>query len=115
MNGAIVYKKGDSLPISSQLMPLVIAGHKTTTIRKGIRKVRTNTVLMLRSENREEVPIIVTGVRNLEARDLTRSDALRDGYSTVEELVGELRQIYPDLTAETPLTIISFNLLHPDR
>lgn len=109
------YREGDVLPITPEFILMVRSGSKTTTIRKGIRKVQKNAVLILRGGGADEVPVLVIGVKIRKMKDLDLNDAHNEGYSTVEELLGELLQIYPNLSGETPLTIISFRTLYPDE
>lgn len=42
--------------------------------------------------------------------DLTETDSVRDGFKDLRELQKELRKFYPNIRADSPVTIVHFEL-----
>jgi hypothetical protein len=74
----------------------------------------------MRSGQRSYIPgagyIHVTAVENVELDCLTDDDALRDGFTSADELRRELAELYPEqLAAGWQAYRVLFHLLPPDE
>jgi len=101
---------GRHLSIKSEYLESILSGDKVTTIRKGIITPKYTRVL-LHSGGKIVGEVEIESVRYLQVKDLTRKDALRDGFKSREELLEKLKKHYPDLSPEDWVTILEFRLI----
>jgi len=86
---------------------LITQGNKTTTVRRGQGLINPGPAVLCFNTD-DELPAAVTAVVEATIRTLTGPDALRDGFAGRDELLASLRDHYPDLDDDDPLTIMEF-------
>jgi hypothetical protein len=94
------------IPLASEFVPFVLDGRKVSTVRFGRRPYPTGKCV-LRSGG-QDVPVEIRCVRFCQFAELTETDALADGFSSLEELHRELRRFYPNVTPVDEVTIVEF-------
>lgn len=94
--------------IKKSLLDLIKNGRKTTTIRLGRRKVKTGALTFLCG--RETLKVQVTRVEYKSVDQLSQVDAQRDGFASLEGLIGVLRSFYPDMEPASEVTLVHFEL-----
>ena len=102
------YQLGDCIGINPEYWTLIDTGKKRSTIRRGIVDVVPGAIKMMHGGGRS-TPIRVLSARQCRAADLTVDDALLDGFDSLDEVQQELRRYYPDIVADSVLTIIEFS------
>lgn len=94
------------IPLANEFMRSVLDGKKVSTVRFGRRPYPTGKCV-LRSGG-QDVRVEIQRVRFCRFAELTETDALADGFSSVEELHRELRRFYPKVTPLDEVTIVEF-------
>jgi hypothetical protein len=94
--------------LSPKFIPLVLSGAKTSTIRAGRRDYQIGPAFI--ASGPTLIDVDVTSVRYTTAGELTEDDARREGYSGTLELISVLREFYPTLMENTPVTVVRFVL-----
>lgn len=92
---------------AEKFLPMIREGKKTTTIRNGERNY---SIGECDAFDPEEVNGFIIDVKNLEITTfgaLKEENAKTDGFSCLAELKEELLSFYPDLTDDSPVTIVS--------
>jgi hypothetical protein len=108
LEGAAVLMK-----LSQHLMADVEAGRKTSTIRSGVRtEYKLGTAVFMAGKTQLKVFVWRLSIARFEK--LTEAHARRENYNTVEELHSALLGFYPDLTLDSLLTVVDFQL-HPPK
>ncbi|MEM3980342.1 MAG: ASCH domain-containing protein [Ignisphaera sp.] len=96
--------------IKGKFARLILTGKKTTTIRLG-RVVPKSSEVIIHSNGR---PIAEAKIKNIiykKVKELKEEDAIRDGYSSLQELLSDLRNIYKvDINPDDEVTIIEFEV-----
>ncbi|AFK50654.1 hypothetical protein TCELL_0229 [Thermogladius calderae 1633] len=88
----------------------IIEGSKTTTIRRGIVRPRYKQVVVHAGSR----PIALARVEYVyykRLRDISESEARRDGFESRAELVSELRKIYPGIRDDEYVTVIGLRVV----
>ena len=102
-----------NIKLSAQYFDAVVSGHKTTTIRSGIRPYTLGpAVMQLVDDNGITVDshrITITGLKISRFDRLTHADALSDGFGTVDLLIKALLTHYEEAELKY-LTIVEFTL-----
>ncbi len=87
--------------------PKILSESKLITIREGHRDYRVGDTVMLCSHiNPWCVAATVSSVRHCTLREITREEALADGFSIASELYRELKKFYPNIAWGSDVTII---------
>lgn len=82
---------------------------KTTTIRLGDKVFCLGDVKLLCIEEQKELDSEIIEIRLVRFGDLGLSDAVSDGFNTIEELRRELENCYKKLVSDfEPVTIVRF-------
>lgn len=102
------YNLGKILRFKAKYLRQLLFEGKKTTIRKGIVTPKTPAVY-LESDGKIYGEATIKGVRFTKLSELTDEDALRDGFESRKELVKALQEIYPELSEDDWVTIISFS------
>ena len=89
----------------------ILEGKKVTTIRKGIRDFKVGEKILITSQDRIYAEAEITEIRRLKVSDLTDEDALKDGFSSKEELLKALKKYYSSIRPSDTVTIIGFKIL----
>lgn len=95
-----------TLPLAADLVPLVLSGRKTSTVRLGLRDYKKGNAALV--SKGAKIDIEITDITFTKVSDLTDAIAKRDGYETITDLLAALRHFYPDLSEERDVTIIGF-------
>jgi hypothetical protein len=101
---------GRHIMVKGKYVRDILEGRKTATIRKGIVKPKYNE-LIVHGGGRPVAKIVVERVYHKRVKELTDNDALKDGFRSREELVAELRSVYPDIKDDDWVTIIEFKVV----
>ncbi len=99
---------------------LVAPGHKTRTsilyggknisIREGHRDYRAGNPVMLCCHIEPWVVMaVITEVRHCTLAEVTEKECLDDGCQNNAELLAALKRFYPNLTMDSPITIIRWD------
>ena len=101
----------DSLKLRKELFPLVLSGKKTSTSRQGIRcfEVGEDIELIVTEDKTCSIEVTVTNVKHIKYKDLTEDEAIKEGYSSLEELQLALEKIYT-VNDDDDFTIIEFTM-----
>lgn len=97
---------GKFLNFKKEYLERVLEGGKVTTIRRGIVTPSHDRVY-LTCNGKALGEARISSLRFVRLRDLTDIDAKRDGFENKDELLKALRQIYPDISQEDWVTIIT--------
>lgn len=84
------------------------AGQKRATVRVGSVRVEPGERVVLACGRRTPLVAVVERVCRTQPRFLTTADAMRDGFTTLDELHDALEEIYPGLEPDALLSIITF-------
>lgn len=94
---------------ADKFFPLIKNGKKTTTVRAGKRDYRICSIYDIYNPDKTvHERVYVTCKYCIPFGELTEETAHTDGFSSLDELKKELLQFYPDLTAESPVTVVAF-------
>lgn len=99
-----------NLMLADDLFEGLHSGLKKNTIRHGHRDIQSGRVLRFDSTGGTQEPFYVY-VREIEhktAAELTDEDARNDGAENAEILLEAMKRFYPDITPESPVTVIRF-------
>lgn len=100
------HRLGRFLNFKRKYLERVLSGEKVTTVRKGIVTPEEDHVyLTCNGEVHGEARI--ASLRFTKLGNLTDADAKRDGFESRDELLVALKEIYPDITQEDWVTIIT--------
>ena len=97
------------ITFAEKFFPLIESGQKTTTVRNGIRNYRIGWCDALDPDGNLRTRINVNGIAVCKFGELTDDIAHTDGFFDVVELKNELLSFYPDLTNDSPVTVVHFN------
>ena len=99
-------------PAKMSLLPEYIKdireGRKSTTIRRGKRKISTPELIF--ESFTSSIQVQVLSVRHQKFGELTNVDAQKDGFATLEELMTALYAFYANINPHTEVTIIDFKV-----
>lgn len=93
---------------ADKFFSLIEAGIKTTTVRSGIREYDNDWYNAYNPDHVFFMAIKITGTAITKFGALTDDIAKTDGFHDVDELKAELLSFYPDLTDDSPVTIVHF-------
>ena len=97
--------------VKGEFVDLILQGKKTTTIRLG-RVIPRYDEMIVHGGGRPIAKIKVKNVIVKKVRELTDEDAKKDGFSSVEELLKNLEEVYQTKINDDDLvTIIEFEVL----
>ncbi len=101
---------GRHIMVKGRYIRDIVEGRKTATIRKGIVKPKYREMIV-HGGGRPIAKISIERVYHKKVKELTDQDALKDGFSSREELIEELKKVYPDITEDDWVTIIEFKVI----
>ncbi len=97
--------------VKGRFVDLILKGIKTTTIRLGKVVPRYNEII-IHGGGRPIAKAIIKRVVYKRVKELTDEDARKDGYSSVEELIRDLENVYGrKIYPEDLVTIIEFEVV----
>ena len=98
------------LKLRKKMFAEVFSGKKTSTSRQGYRPiVPENELRLVAPDGSVSVDVIVTDVKHCKFDELTLEEAIKEGYSSLEEMKEVLKNLY-DIEAEDNFTLIEFEL-----
>jgi hypothetical protein len=95
-----------AIPLASDLIPLVLSGRKTSTVRLGIRDYPLGPARIVSGS--VDIPIEITEIEFMKLRDLGESVARTEGYATLEEFFSTLKIFYPGADSDRDVTVVRF-------
>ncbi len=101
---------GRHLMVKGRYVEDILSGRKKATIRRGIVKPKYDEIIV-HGGGRPVAKIRVVRVYYKRVYELSDEDALKDGFSSREELVRELKNVYPDIRDDEYVTIIEFEVI----
>jgi len=101
---------GRHLMVKGEYVDDILSGRKRATIRLGRVRVKYDE-LIVHGGGRPVAKVRVKNVVYKKVRDLTLEDALKDGFSSVEELLQALRKAYGEIRPDDYVTIIEFEVV----
>lgn len=96
------------ITFADKFFDLINAGIKTTTVRNGVREYKNCLYYAYNPDKTYHTIIKITGTAITKFGSLTDDVAKTDGFNNVDELKQELLSFYPDLTDDSPVTIVHF-------
>lgn len=93
---------------SKKYLEDLLKGTKLSTVRLGNVKYRVGDEVLVYCGGLVLGRARITGVKRKRFIDLTEEDAVMDGFPSLRDLLKALKQHYPNLKANTPLTVIRF-------
>ncbi len=96
------------LIFSKEYLRDLLEGRKTGTIRLGSARYKVGDVVLVYCGGFILGKARITSVTHKRVVDLTEEDALRDGFDSYGDLIRALKQHYPNLKPDTPLTALTF-------
>jgi hypothetical protein len=96
------------LMFSKKYLNELLSGSKLTTIRAGNVRYRPGDIVLVYCGGLVLGRARILRVERKKLIDLTEEDARRDGFSSLQELLKALKQHYPNIRRDTPLTLIEF-------
>ncbi|KKR10321.1 MAG: hypothetical protein UT37_C0003G0020 [Parcubacteria group bacterium GW2011_GWA2_39_18] len=83
---------------------------KTLTVREGHRDYRVGSPVMLCCHIVPwAVMATIVEVRHCLLKEVTQEECLQDGVRNLEELLNNLRKYYPNISLDSPVTIIKWD------
>lgn len=95
--------------VKGKYVDLILSGKKTATIRLGLVRPRYKEMIV-HGGGRPVAKISVKRVIYKKVKELTEEDAVKDGFNNLNELLKELRKVYPNITGDDWVTIIEFQV-----
>ena len=91
------------------MFPALKNGTKTRTSRFGKRDINVGdkAVFVMTENEKVKFPVVITGVSYCKFFELTQEEAIKEGYSSLEELKSALIKIYNPFDDDV-FTIIEF-------
>lgn len=109
MPGRAVKYVGRNLMIKGMYVEKVLSNMKRATIRRGIVKSKYKEVI-IHAGGRPIAKAKITRVYHKKLRELGEYEARIEGYSSVEELLRELKRVYKDAKDDEYFTVIEFEI-----
>jgi hypothetical protein len=97
------------IPLAPDLVPLVLSGKKTSTVRLGIRNYPLGPAKIV--SGKVSIPIEITEVKFMKVGSLDEGVANSEGYGSLSDLLHALRRFYPDAENDRDVTVIRFRQL----
>lgn len=95
------------IKLLDKFLDLVLKGKKKTTIRYGYVFLTDNYIPLV--SNSRTLRVRITKIDySKKYGDLDEKDAKQDGFNSLSELKSQMERFYPSISANDPITIISF-------
>ncbi|NHW23334.1 MAG: ASCH domain-containing protein [Archaeoglobales archaeon] len=101
----------DRINFDLEFVPLIIAGTKKTTIRKGIKSYPVGRIVELTADSKRFAMARVKKVVVKRVSELNEEDAKTDGFESREELLRTLKRIYGEINESEFVTIVHFEVI----
>jgi ASC-1-like (ASCH) protein len=106
----IAFKVNDNvgeIELDPKHIKKVVRREKSTTIRLGHRDYKKGPAIL--NSKGTYVPIYINELNHTKRSQLSKDDAIRDGFSSVRELQSALEKYYPQIKKDSPVTIVKFD------
>ncbi|HDI75637.1 MAG: ASCH domain-containing protein [Thermoprotei archaeon] len=100
---------GRHITLKWRYVEILLKGKKKTTIRKGIVRPKYREVF-IHSGGKVVAKAEIVNVKYKKVRDLSEEDARRDGFSSLQELLKELKKTYGKISSKDWVTIIELKV-----
>ena len=99
----------NTLKLRKELFPAIYSGKKTCTSRQGIRNFTLHDKLtfVATEDNSIHTDVVITNVKHCKFDGLTKEQAVKEGYESLEELKEVLKKIY-DISKDDNFTLVEF-------
>lgn len=94
------------IPLAADLVPLVLGGKKTSTVRLGIRNYPLGPARIVSGS--VDIPIKITEIEFTKVGRLDERVAKSEGYDSLDELLCALKRFYPTAGVDRDITVIRF-------
>lgn len=91
------------LEFDDRMKPTIITGCKTTTIRKGHRFFKKNITIA-------KQPAIVNSFKHYILLTVPLEILVKEGFKSIFDCLRKLQRYYPDITLNTPVTVVEFRM-----
>ena len=92
--------------LAPDLVPLVVNGKKTSTVRLGIRHYPLGPARIV--SDRVDIPIEITETQFTKVGLLDEHVARSEGYDSLDELLRALERFYPKAALDHDITVVRF-------
>lgn len=91
------------------MFPAIYSGKKTSTSRQGIRDftLHDKLIFVATEDSSITTDVIVMNVKHCKFDELTKEEAIKEGYSSLKELKEALKKIY-DISKDDNFTLVEF-------
>lgn len=89
-----------------QMWADILSEKKKITIREGHRDYQPGPAILCCHLTSRAVMVDITNVRYCTLKEVTEEEYRADGFNSREELLAGLQNFYPDMTFNTPVTVI---------
>lgn len=99
-----------TLQFPKEYKKALLSGRKCCTIRLGTKWIEEGTMIRITAGNDEIGEAVVTRVTRKKLRDVSEEEVKKDGFRNFQELYKALKKHYKDISLNSPVTIIEFEL-----
>lgn len=100
-----------TLHLAEEQFPKLLNQNDSVTIRRGWRAISTGPLVFIPTmvnTTFDQKEVYVFGVELMAVWEVSDKDCLKDGCNNWEELLELLREFYPDMTQNDPVTVVRF-------
>lgn len=94
--------------LAEELIDATESGLKVQTVREGHRDYKTGKVVFACPEVAWSMIKEITDVKHTTPRTCAVADYKDEGWSSRKNMIEDLKRFYPDLTMDSPITVIRF-------
>lgn len=99
------------LNFSEEFAEKILDGEKIATLRLGIKDYKAGESVIVKAGDKNLGIARISAVRMIKFKDLSKKDAIMDGFGSVEELKKTLEKFYGKIDPEDIFTQIIFELV----
>lgn len=99
-------KTNGEILFADKFLDLINESIKTTTVRSGVRNYVPGLYDMYNPDKTIHMYVNITGTEYKTFGELDDGVAKTDGFADAAELKNELLSFYPDLTDDSPVTVV---------
>ena len=94
-----------------EILLSIMLKKKQISVREGLRDyVPGKLIIYTFKDSCISIQVDITNVRHTTLAEITPEEMLADGYNSTEEMLNDLKShYYPDITLDSPMTVISWN------
>lgn len=96
------------LMFSREYWDALVSGAKRATIRVGDTGLKAGDEVFVHCGGYLLGKVRIVGVSRKRVKDLTEEDARKDGFASLEELLGALKRHYPRMGKRTVVSVVEF-------